>query len=109
MQAQLSAHDVRRVAVLAAVDPRTVARYLRGERVASTCASRIGQALADVAPSLVAVGAQARELANLETQAADLRALVMRRDLDGAPCEAEALQLAGIVDAIDRIRARASK
>jgi hypothetical protein len=41
----LTAHDRRRVAVAAAVDPRTVDRYLRGESTASTCAARIRDAL----------------------------------------------------------------
>ena len=41
----MSAHDRRRIAVAAAVDPRTVDRYLRGQKVASTCTARIRQAL----------------------------------------------------------------
>lgn len=38
---RLSAHDVRRLAVTAAVHPKTVARAYRGEAVRSTCAARI--------------------------------------------------------------------
>lgn len=41
----LNAHDVRRVAVAASVDPRTVRAYLRGDRTQSTTASRIAEAL----------------------------------------------------------------
>jgi hypothetical protein len=41
----INPHDRRRVAVTAAVDPRTVDRYLRGQAVASTCAARIREAL----------------------------------------------------------------
>jgi hypothetical protein len=41
----LTAHERRRVAVFAAVDPRTVVRFLRGQPVASTCAARIREAL----------------------------------------------------------------
>jgi hypothetical protein len=39
-------HDARALAVKAAVDPRTLAKYLKGEPVRSTCAERIRQALA---------------------------------------------------------------
>jgi hypothetical protein len=41
----LSAHERRRIAVAAVVDPRTVDRYLRGLPVASTCGARIQEAL----------------------------------------------------------------
>lgn len=41
----LSPAEVRRVAVEAGVEPRTAAKYLRGERVVSTCADRIRRAL----------------------------------------------------------------
>jgi hypothetical protein len=40
----LSAHDRRRVAVAAAVDPRTVARVYRGDAVRPSCAARIADA-----------------------------------------------------------------
>jgi hypothetical protein len=40
----LSAHDTRRVAVAAAVHPKTVSRAYRGEVVRSTCAARIVEA-----------------------------------------------------------------
>lgn len=40
----LSAHDRRRLAVIAAVDPRTVARVYRGEPVRPLCAARIADA-----------------------------------------------------------------
>jgi DNA-binding LacI/PurR family transcriptional regulator len=40
----LSAHDVRRLAVAAAVHPKTVSRAYRGESVRSTCAARIADA-----------------------------------------------------------------
>jgi len=38
---RLSAHDARRIAVTAAVHPKTVARAYRGQVVRSTCAARI--------------------------------------------------------------------
>jgi hypothetical protein len=41
----LRAHDIRRVAVSAMVDPRTVRAYLRGRRTQSTTAARIAEAL----------------------------------------------------------------
>jgi hypothetical protein len=41
---RLSAHDARRVAVSAAVHPKTVARAYRGEAIRSTCAARIAEA-----------------------------------------------------------------
>lgn len=37
----LSAHEIRRIAVTAAVHPKTVARAYRGEFIRSTCAARI--------------------------------------------------------------------
>jgi len=37
--------ELRRVAVEAGVEPRTAAKYLRGERVVSTCADRIRRAI----------------------------------------------------------------
>jgi hypothetical protein len=40
----LSPHDLRRVAVAAAVHPKTVARAYRGHVVRSTCAARIDEA-----------------------------------------------------------------
>lgn len=43
-----TAHDVRRVAVAASVDPRTVRRYLTGQTTASTTAQRIRAALANL-------------------------------------------------------------
>jgi hypothetical protein len=45
---RLSAHEVREVAVISITDPRTVVKYLRGERVQSTSALRIERALADL-------------------------------------------------------------
>lgn len=41
----LTAHDTRRVAVAASVEPRTVRQYLIGERVRPMCAARIVGAL----------------------------------------------------------------
>ena len=41
----VTAHDRRRIAVAAAVDPRTVDRYLRQQPIASTCAARIRDAI----------------------------------------------------------------
>lgn len=43
--ASLTPTEVRRVAVEAGVEPRTAAKYLRGERVVLTCADRIRRAL----------------------------------------------------------------
>lgn len=40
----LSPHDARRIAVAAAVHPRTVLRAYRGDTVRSTCAARIAHA-----------------------------------------------------------------
>jgi hypothetical protein len=42
---ELTPHEIRRVAVEAGADPRTVAKYLAGARVASTCADRIRRTL----------------------------------------------------------------
>lgn len=42
----LKAHECRRIAVLAVVDPRTVARFFAGFPIRSTCEARIRQALA---------------------------------------------------------------
>jgi hypothetical protein len=44
-KATLTPTQVRRLAVEAGVEPRTAAKYLRGERVVSTCADRISRAL----------------------------------------------------------------
>jgi hypothetical protein len=44
-------HEVRRIAVEAGTDPRTVAKYLAGGRVVSTCADRIRRALDAADPS----------------------------------------------------------
>jgi hypothetical protein len=41
----LTAHEERAIAVSACVDPRTVRRFVAGERVTSTCAARIELAL----------------------------------------------------------------
>jgi hypothetical protein len=41
----LSAHEARVISAAAAVDPRTVMRYLAGAKIASTCAARIADAL----------------------------------------------------------------
>lgn len=43
--ATLSPAEIRRVAVEAGVEPRTAAKYIRGERVVSTCVDRIRRAL----------------------------------------------------------------
>lgn len=45
MTLPLPPHDVRRVAVQAHCDPRTVERYLRGARQCSTTQARVGEAL----------------------------------------------------------------
>lgn len=42
---QVTPHDRRRIAVAAAVDTRTVERWLRGDPIRSTVAARIAQAL----------------------------------------------------------------
>ena len=42
---QANAHELRRLAVSACCDPRTVARYLGGERIQSTSRARIESAL----------------------------------------------------------------
>lgn len=49
---RLSPHQVRRVAVEAAVDPRTVVRFLRHQRVSSTCRARIEAALKHLGATL---------------------------------------------------------
>ena len=41
----ITAHEARVISAAAAVDPRTVLRFLRGDRVASTCKARIVAAL----------------------------------------------------------------
>ena len=41
-------HDERRIAVAAAVDPRTVRRAYRGQPIAGTCAARIADAVAEL-------------------------------------------------------------
>ena len=43
--APLSAHDTRRVAVEASTDPRTVVRFVRGQKTQSTTAARIRAAI----------------------------------------------------------------
>ena len=43
--AKFTAHDIRRLAVAAHCDPRTVAKVLRGEHVAQMTAERIAAAL----------------------------------------------------------------
>lgn len=43
--ATLSAHDTRRVAVEASTDPRTVVRFVRGQKTQSTTAARIRAAI----------------------------------------------------------------
>lgn len=45
---QLTPHDLRRVAVLASVDPRSVQRFLEGGAVRSTTAARIADALREL-------------------------------------------------------------
>jgi hypothetical protein len=44
-RATLSAHDTRRVAVEASTDPRTVVRFVRGQKTQSTTAARIRAAI----------------------------------------------------------------
>jgi hypothetical protein len=41
----LTPAEIRRIAAEAGVEPRTAAKFLRGERVVSTCADRIRRAL----------------------------------------------------------------
>jgi len=48
---RLTAHDRRRIAVRACVDPRTIDQYLRG-RAQSTTSARIEQALRSLAIEL---------------------------------------------------------
>lgn len=43
----LSQHELRRVAVVASVDPRTVVKYLHGSSMASTLIARIEAALSE--------------------------------------------------------------
>jgi len=43
--AKLTPAEVRRIAAEAGVEPRTAAKYLRGDRVVSTCAYRVRSAL----------------------------------------------------------------
>jgi len=40
--------QIRRIAAEAGVEPRTAAKYLRGERVVSTCADRISRAIVTI-------------------------------------------------------------
>lgn len=46
MTPTISAHDVRRIAVAAMTDPRTIQRYLKGEPIRSTSKARIEASLA---------------------------------------------------------------
>lgn len=46
MTTYVSAHDIRRIAVAAMTDPRTIQRYLKGEPIRSTSKARIEAALA---------------------------------------------------------------
>jgi DNA-binding LacI/PurR family transcriptional regulator len=41
----LTPAEIRRIAAEAGVEPRTAAKYIRGERVVSTCGDRIRRAL----------------------------------------------------------------
>jgi hypothetical protein len=54
----LSPHEERRVAVHAAVDPRTLRRYLVGEPIVSTCRARIERALEELGLSSLVLGRQ---------------------------------------------------
>lgn len=45
---ELSPHDIRRVAVVAITDPRTVANYVSGRAVRSTSETRIVEALREL-------------------------------------------------------------
>lgn len=45
MTTNVSAHDVRRIAVAAMTDPRTIQRYLKGEPIRSTSKARIDAAV----------------------------------------------------------------
>lgn len=42
---RLTPAEIRRIAAEAGVEPRTAAKYLRGQPVLSTCADRIGRAI----------------------------------------------------------------
>ena len=42
---KLTPAQIRRIAVEAGVEPRTAAKFLRGQRVVSTCADRIQRAI----------------------------------------------------------------
>ena len=46
--ANLTQHELRKVAVLAECDPRSVARYLRGQPVKALTRERIGRALTEL-------------------------------------------------------------
>jgi hypothetical protein len=43
---KLTPAEIRRIAAEAGVEPRTAAKFLRGQRVVSTCADRIRRAIA---------------------------------------------------------------
>ncbi len=45
----LTPAEIRRIAAEAGVEPRTAAKFLRGERVVSTCADRIRRAIVTLA------------------------------------------------------------
>lgn len=45
VRAELSPAEIRRIAAEAGVEPRTAAKYIRGERVVSTCADRVRRAV----------------------------------------------------------------
>lgn len=45
---QLSPHDVRAISVVSHVDPRTIARFLRGESTRPASAAAIKSALAEL-------------------------------------------------------------
>ena len=48
---RITAHERRRISVLAAVDPRTLDRFLSGKPIRSTCEARIRLALGLPAPA----------------------------------------------------------
>jgi hypothetical protein len=54
---KLTAHELRQLSVVAVVDPRTVVRFLRGKKIASTCGARIVVALRQLGLSMTKTAA----------------------------------------------------
>jgi DNA-binding LacI/PurR family transcriptional regulator len=54
MRQSLSAHELRQIAAVAVCDPRSVARYLRGEKTSSITRARVEAALRELTASGVA-------------------------------------------------------